>query len=329
MKYAKPWLSVEDQIESLARRGLKVGDRREAGELLREVGYYRLTGYLYPFRESEDDVDDRGRDRRRILSTFRPGSCIRDAADLLNFGRRLRLLVLEAVERIEIALRMRLGHSLGRTSAFAHEDISSFVPSFTETRTGEGGEVLSSPHDAWLLRVRERQSNSDEAFVTHFRVTYDDRMPIWAVTEILELGQVSQLYGGLRNDIATEIAVALGVPTKRLMQSWIATLNYVRNVAAHHARLFNRKLVIAPKRPKGDVVPLLAHLSHEDAPKQLGSYNALAVMAQLLDVVRPGREWALRMAALLRSFPATEHLSVYSMGVADGWLDQELWQGPR
>lgn len=328
MKYAKPWLSVEDQIESLAHRGLEVGNRCEAGDLLREIGYYRLTGYLYPFRESEHNIDDRGRGRRRILSTFRPGACIGDAADLLDFDRRLRLLVLEAVERIEIALRMQLGHSLGRASAFAHEDISSFVSSFTETRTDEGGELLPSSHDTWLLRVRERQSKSDEAFVKHFRVTYDDRMPIWALTEILELGQVSRLYGGLRNDIATEIAVALGVPTKQLMQSWIATLNYVRNVAAHHARLFNRKLVIAPKRPKGDVVPLLAHLSHEDAPKEFGSYNALAVMAQLLEVVHPGREWALRVAALLRSFPTTEYLTVHSMGVADGWLDQRLWQKP-
>lgn len=88
--------------------------------------------------------------------------------------------------------------------------------------------------------------------MAHFRSKYDDRMPIWALTEILELGHVSRLHGGLRNDIATEIAQAFGVPTKRLMQSWVASLNYVRNVAAHHARLYNRKLVSAPKRLQGE-----------------------------------------------------------------------------
>jgi abortive infection bacteriophage resistance protein len=193
MQYVKPWLSIKDQIEGLSRRGLAVGDPAEAGRILREVGYYRLTGYLYSFRQSEIFVDDRGHER-------------------------------------------------------------------------------------------------------------------------------------VRKDIATDIATAFGVPTKQLMQSWITTLNYVRNVAAHHARLFNRKLVSAPKRPKGDAVPLLAHLKHEEAPKQFGVYSALAVMAYLLETVHPGRDWSTRVATHLRNFPTTEHLGVGSLGVASGWLDHDLWQ---
>jgi abortive infection bacteriophage resistance protein len=326
MQYVKPWLSVKDQIEGLSRRGLAVGDPAEAGRILREVGYYRLTGYLYSFRQSEIFVDDRGHERVRILGSYRSGAQLRDAVDLIDFDRDLRLLVLEGVERIEVALRMQLGYSLGKLAAFAHEDPALFVSAFTEPRTGEDGEPQPSPHESWLGRVRERQGNSDEAFVTHFRVKYDDHMPIWALTEILELGQAARLYAGLRNDIATDIATAFGVPTKQLMQSWITTLNYVRNVAAHHARLFNRKLVSAPKRPKGDAVPLLAHLKHEEAPKQFGVYSALAVMAYLLETVHPGRDWSTRVATHLRNFPTTEHLGVGSLGVASGWLDHDLWQ---
>lgn len=230
------------------------------------------------------------------------------------------------MERIEIALRMQIGYSLGRLSAFSHEDASVFVSTFTEPLTDGRGASMPSRHRAWLERVRERARDSDEAFVTHFRVKYDGRMPIWALTEILELGHVARLYGGLRNDVATEIAVAFGVPTKQLMRSWIATINYVRNVAAHHARLFNRKLVSAPKRPKGDAVPLLAHLTHTAAPKQFGTYSALAVMAYLLGTVHPGGDWPTRVARLLRDFPATERLGLESMGVAAGWLDEGLWQ---
>lgn len=326
MEYTKPWLSVEDQIEGLSSRGLEIGDRSEAGRLLREVGYYRLTGYLYSLRESERQIDDRGRERIRVLGSYRPGARLDDAVALIDFDRQLRLLVLEGIERIEIALRMQLGYSLGKHSAFAHEDASAFVSAFTAPRTGEDGELLPSHHESWLTRVRERQSASDEAFVTHFRVKYDDHMPIWALTEILELGHVARLYTGLRNDIATEIAAAFQVPTKQLLQSWIATLNYVRNVAAHHARLFNRKLVSAPKRPKGDAVPLLSHLNQQEAPKQFGTYSALAVMAYLLESVHPGRDWSIRVATLLRNFPTTEHLDVGSMGVAAGWLDQNLWR---
>jgi abortive infection bacteriophage resistance protein len=179
--------------------------------------------------------------------------------------------------------------------------------------------------DKWLSRVQERQDGSDEAFVAHFREKYDGRMPIWALTELLELGHLSRLYAGLRNDLATEIAVAFDVPTKRLLESWIATLNYVRNIAAHHARLFNRKLVTAPKRPRPEQVRLLAHLSEEEAPKQFGVYSALAVMAYLLRVIDTSDGWAERVAAHLQAFPTNPVLDAGSMGIADGWLNEEIW----
>lgn len=151
-------------------------------------------------------------------------------------------------------------------------------------------------------------------------------MPIWALTEVLELGHLSRLYAGLRNDLATEIATAFDVPTKRLMESWIATINYVRNIAAHHARLFNRKLVTAPKRPKPTQAPLLGHLSQSDAPKEFGSYSAFAVMAYLLRTINPGDNWAVSVADHLRRFPKNAVLDLGSMGVAPGWLDEELWR---
>jgi len=325
VEYAKPWLSIDEQIDQLVARGIQMDDRDRAAAVLHEVGYYRLTGYLYPFRESESYLDDDGRARVRVLNKYRSGTRIEHATRLLDFDRRLRLLVLEGVERIEVAFRMRLGYTLGRYSAFAHEDPSLFVPAFITQRTDGNGEALPSQHGEWLVRVKERQGSSDEAFVSHFRNKYENRMPIWALTEILELGHISRLYAGLRNDIATEVADSFDVPTKRLMESWIATVNYVRNIAAHHARLFNRKLVTAPKRPGFEVVPLLAHLTQKDAPKQFGVYNALAVMAYLVESMHQDGDWAARVAIHLRSFPSTEYIDAGSIGIASGWLEQQLW----
>ena len=325
--YAKPWLSIDEQIDKLAARGLIVPDRTAAAHLLRTVGYYRLTGYLYPLRASESYTEEDGRTRVRVLSAYHEGTSIEDAARLIDFDRGLRLLVLDAVERIEIALRTRLGYTIGQVGAFAHEDIAIYVPAFTGAHTDPmGGSSLPSRLDEWLMRVQERRAGSDEAFVAHFRDKYDDQMPIWALTELLELGHLSRLYAGLRNDLATQIATGFGVPTKRLMASWIATINYVRNIAAHHARLFNRKLVTAPKRPRPEQTPLLAHLSQEDAPKQFGCYSALAVMAYLLRTIDADNGWATRVADHLRDFPATPFLDTGSMGVASGWIDQELWR---
>ncbi len=326
--YTKPWLPIDDQIDKLIARGVIIADRAETAKLLRTVGYYRLTGYLYPFRTSERYVDEDDRERTRVLNRYREGTSIEDAVRLLDFDRELRMLVLDGVERIEIALRTQIGHTVGRVGPFAHQTTSTFVSAFTESHT-DATTGLTSPSsrlDGWLTRVQERRDSSDEAFVAHFRAKYDDQMPIWALTELLELGHLSRLYAGLRNDLAIEIATAFDVPTKRLMESWIATINYVRNIAAHHARLFNRKLVTAPKRPKPGQVPLLAHLSESDAPKQFGSYNALAVMAYLLRTIDPGGDWMLRVAAHLGAFPLNAVLDAGSMGVAPGWLDEDLWR---
>lgn len=328
MEYTKPWLSVEQQIERLAGRGVDMGDREHAAALLKAIGYYRLTGYLYPFRKSEQYVDDVGRERTRVLGGYRSGTSLRHAEKVVDFDRRLRILVMDGMERIEIAVRMRVGYALGRSSAFAHEDPAYFTDAFTaEGIDLDTAAPTLSPDVRWLRRVDERRASSDEQFVVHFREKYDDRMPVWALTELLELGQLSVLYRGLRQQEAEEIAMAFGAPTKKLMVSWLASLNYVRNVAAHHARLFNRKLQHAPARPKPGRVPLLDHLRGEETAKGVfGTYNALAVIAYLLLSIEADTEWAKRMVALLREFPTSHALTIQSMGVPPGWESLGLWR---
>lgn len=325
-EYTKPWLSLEQQVQRLKDHGLLVPDDDHAQKVLAAIGYYRLTGYLYPFRESEPYVDDGGRTRIRVLSGYRPGTELAWAEDIIDFDRRLRVLVLDGLERVEVAVRMRVGYVLGRTSAFAYEDPNCFTHSFVASVTD-----LRSPrpsaHVQWLQRVRTRQASSDEKFVEHFREKYDDRMPVWALTEILELGQLSVLYRGMNQADAEELALAFGVPTKRLMASWLASLNYVRNVAAHHARLYNRKLQNAPSRPPIGQIPVLDHLRASEQAKQVyGTYNALAVLAYLLPSIDPHTDWVPRAATLLGEFPMHDSLTTASLGAPDGWNNLELWR---
>lgn len=326
MEYDKGWLSISEQLEKLIGRGLEVPNRVTAAELLRTVGYYRLTGYLYPFRNSVDVEVSPGVHRVRVLDDYREGTSIEHARLLLDFDRELRMLVLEAVERIEIALRTQLAHSVGKSGPFAHETKAIFVEKFTEVRIdAKSGEEIPSKLTEWRERVANRVQSSDEAFVQHFRTKYDGEMPIWALAEVLELGQIARLYDGLRNDIATEIAAAFNVSSKKLMNSWVQSINYVRNISAHHARLFNRKLVAAPKRPNRSQVSLLAHLSDPNPPKQFGMYNVLAIMAYLLRSIDPKGSWSARVAEHLRAFPSVPNLTIEAMGLRSEWLETELW----
>lgn len=325
-EYAKPWLSVDDQIDRLAGHGVELEDHGRAASILQAVGYYRLTGYLYPFRESEPYVDNKGRTRIRVLSDYRAGTTLRHAEDVIDFDRRLRMLVMDGVERIEVAVRMRIGYVLGRRSPFAYEDPACFTEAFT-TESTDARDPAPSRHVQWLRRVNDRKAGSDEQFVEHFRQKYDDRMPVWALTEILELGHLSVLYRGMHQQDAEEIALAFGVPTKKIMISWLASLNYARNVAAHHSRLFNRKLQHAPARPKAGQIPVLDHLRDEPTAKGVfGTYNALAVIAYLLPTIDPGTGWAGQLAALMQEFPASHALTIGAMGAPQDWESLDLWR---
>ncbi|KIC65833.1 Abi family protein [Kocuria rhizophila] len=326
MEYTKQWLPLEAQVERLVQRGLDVDDPARAVRLLESVGYYRVTGYLYPFLESEKQIDDEGRTTIRVLDKYRPGTALHHAESILDFDRQLRMLVMEGVERVEVAARMRIGYVLGRVSPFAHEDPTCFDDSFTTANTDSRG-PSPSKQVMWLERAKERRDSSDEQFVAHFRRKYDDHMPVWALTELLELGHLSSLYRGMLQKDAEEVAAAFGIPQKKMMTSWLASLNYVRNVAAHHARLFNRKLQNAPSRPAVGRVPLLDHLRGPYAPKEdFGTYNALAIIAYMLRFVETERSWAPRLAELLRSFPASHALSVESIGVPPDWHALDLWR---
>jgi abortive infection bacteriophage resistance protein len=328
MQYTKEWLPLERQVERLTKRGLHIDDVAHATALLESIGYYRLTGYLYPFLESEDHVDDEGHLRKRVLNKYCEGTALHHAEAIIDFDRKLRLLVMDGVERVEIAVRMRTGYVLGRRSAFAHEDPSCFDDSFTRSIT-DSREPETSRQVQWLQRVKGRRDGSDEQFVSHFRERYDDRMPIWALTELLELGHLSALYRGMLQPDAVELAQAFGVPSKKLMVSWLASLNYVRNVAAHHARLFNRKLQNAPSRPAEGQIPYLDHLRAADAPKRdFGTYNALAVLAYLLPSIHAETTWAPRVAQLFGDFPSVPALTLQSIGVPANWKLLDLWQGP-
>lgn len=326
--YEKPWLSIEDQLHKLGSRGVDVPDVGAGLQLLRSVGYYRLTGYLYPFRTSEEYVDDQDRKRTRVLDAYRPGTSMTSAAALIDFDRELRLLVLDGIERIEVSLRTQIGYQFGRRSAFAHLDPALFTAAFTDRPIDpDTGASSASAHEQWLDRMRDRQNESDEAFVAHFRDKYEDQMPIWALTEIMEMGHLGRLYRGAINSVATELAHSYGAPSKKVMQSWIGSLIYVRNVSAHHARLFNRKLVNAPSRPKQGEAPALDHLRDASSAKQIfGVYNVLAVMAHLLRSIEPHGDWASRTAQLINAFPSTEHVDITAMGVTDKWTTLELWR---
>ncbi|SDK36313.1 Abi-like protein [Actinopolyspora mzabensis] len=139
--YTKPHLGMHEQVQLLSTRGLIIADSEYAQHLLRTVGYYRLSGYWYPYRQP--DPNGVGR-----MDDFVPGTRLDQVVGLYDFDRRLRLHLLDALERIEIAVRVQVGHVLGRRDPFAHLDPTNLDARF-DNSTGD----KPSRYQEWIRRT--------------------------------------------------------------------------------------------------------------------------------------------------------------------------------
>lgn len=322
-RYTKPHLSFEDQLARLESRGLVVQDRVSALRSLRDIGYYRLSAYLHTLREYKSDAllghDDR-------LDTYVPGSTFELVLELWRFDRRLRLDLLDALEHVEVALRTSVAYQAGLLDPFVHHKPELLAPEFT-AQPPTTSQARHSRYDEWLIRYLERLAKAeDEAFVRWFAHKYEGLLPIWVATELLEFGQTSRLLQGLPLTQRRAIAIDFGVDEPKTFTSWIASLNGLRNAAAHHSRLWNRSLVAVARRPKPNRIPELDHLQELDGVALVKVYVPIAIVVWLLRDRPEGREWRERIRATIETFPALPQGSLLNAGFPADWQDLHLWR---
>jgi abortive infection bacteriophage resistance protein len=328
MEYCKPWMSYEDQLDLLISRGLAVTDRPKALEYLQRIGYYRLSGYWFPFRERSGllillnehcrkPAKKQRKETRIALDDFRPDATFENAVRLYVFDKKLRLLVMDALERIEIALRVDVSHTLGKLDRFAYLDPALFHPEFSEKLLNSKG---ITRHHEWLGKHARLINESKEEFVRHNKTKYGLPLAIWVACEVWDFGTMSRLYAGMREDDQDAISAKYGVHNGRIFATWLRSLNYLRNVCAHHSRLWNRNIVDQPRLPPAAEVPWVA--TFEDSGHlRARCFLLLRIARHLLQVVNPNSSWSDRIREHLQDFPDLSHLdlNLAAMGAPDGW----------
>jgi len=329
MPYLKPWRSYEEQLDLLIARGLAVTDRPKALEYLQRIGYYRLSGYWYPFRAQSGELvllEENGRKPVRkkrktttiALDDFKPGATFENAVKLYVFDKELRLLAMDALERIEIAVRVDVSHTLGKLDPFAYVRPELFHESFSrDMNNGKG----VSRHHAWLSKHARLINDSREEFVLHNKSKYGLPLAIWVACEVWDFGTLSRLYAGMREAEQDAIAGRYGIRNGRIFASWLRSLNYLRNVCAHHSRLWNRNIVDQPRLPPASEVPWIAPFE-DSGHLRARCFLLLRIARHLLQVVNPNSSWPERMKTHLQEdFPDLDHLglNLAGMGAPDGW----------
>ena len=315
--YDKPFLEIDEQIALLESRGLAVEDHEAARKALLEYGYYRISGYSHPLRKY-DLASGKYKD------DFREGACLSHPINLIEFDRGLRSLFLVAAERIEIALRVRVAILLGQRGPWSHRDAGEFKATFGSRPNKNTNEI---PFDVWLEKLIKLEKDSKEQFAVHFRGKYSDPPPVWVSIELWDFGMLSRLIGGMKPDDLDTLAGYYSLPLRKFLPSWIRAINHIRNVAAHHSRLWNRSPVDQPVPPKDGEVPILNHLAG-DTFAQTRLYAVAAVTQFLLRQIHAdaAQAWSLAMKDHFASFPDMPGVPVEQTGFPNGWRDLELWK---
>ena len=135
------------------------------------------------------------------------------------------------------------------------------------------------------------------------------------MVEALSFGTCSKMFDNIQlKEVRNEISSFLGQHTT-VIESWIRSLIYTRNLCAHHSRLWNRWFVIPPLIPKN--APIQFHVE--------GNYRfqlIAFVIHQLFKKISPDSNWIGRLFEL---FEKNEIFPGIEMGFKTDWRNDLIW----
>lgn len=318
-RFTKPALTTHEQLALLLERGLRISDTERALRLLEVTSLFRLSPYMRPFQYSTDTDH-----------YFKPGTQLSKIVRIYRFDSDLRQTLMIALERVEVAVRACISNHMAPAygahwyldrSLFGYSyrydrmisDIENTLSSERSKFQRELKQILTSrvPGDVKDRRIDSRKRDNYPRF---YAETYSDPClpPSWATMEEMSLGAISHLYQGLAKDKDRKaIAARFDVPQK-VLGSWLHTLTFVRNICAHHARLWNRELGIPPRWD--DRIPTPDGKPGRDVPRRL--FTVIAMLVYLTTRISPDTRWPSRLHDLLGGYA---DIPRHPMGFSDDW----------
>ena len=290
-------ISVADQVQHLVERGMSVRDDALAKRILTHIGFQRLSAYWRPFELPTQE---------KQVNFFREGTSFTAVMARYLFDQRLRSHMLEAFSFIEVSIRTQWAHQLAYQfghGEYAHQDAGLF-----------------NHHHADNLKELER---------VYQQVTYQQgadfrKLPIWDMIHAMSFGQLSKWYSSLGDrTIRQSIAQSYGMD-ESILRSALRHLTRVRNICAHHERLWDLNLAKGLKIPYtlGND-PETAEAFNRQARDNV--YNTIVMTTHLMEVITPNGAWPERFMEL-RKADSYKSVPEADMGFPANWEDHAIWQ---
>lgn len=283
-----------------------IEDRVRAERKLAQVGYYRLSGFWYPCRRLRLDKNGQPvispvNHKPERLDDFENGTSFNAIFELYLFDKKLRQLMLDAIERIEVHVRSVIANEIGYYDPLAYQN-----PNFINQTTRRQQQSWNN----WLARQNEKVTQSKEDCINWHRQN-NKAMPFWVVVEAWDFGTMSMYFGILKRSYQNKICKRLGISDPTVLKNWLQEINTLRNRCAHHTRIWNQ--CSNNPLPIPEKEPYLANLKLDnDAKKRI--YGLISVIWFLITKIGPNSKWIIKIADLIDSKPKLPGCFYKSMG---------------
>ncbi len=304
----KPAFLIADQIALLKQRGMLFKDETTATQFLASISYYRLKGYWW---DMQTDI---------ALHNLNPHTYFEDVIDRYNFDRHLRLILFDAIERIEIALRTKMIYHLSHS----YTGLWYLDPSIFENTTYTINGITKTIHLHTLDELKKEFNRSQETFIKDHRTRFPNQdADAWKIMEIASMGTLSKLYKNLKHQLPEKATIAkeMGLNLHSELSSWLESITYVRNIIAHHSRLWSRSMVKKPTEHLNN--PIGQWFTHPLTPVQSKKpFLIISSMVYLCNHVTPGHHIKAKILDLISNNPT---LPLYKLGFLNNWKSEPLW----
>lgn len=304
--YKKLPLSFQEQLEQLKTRGLIIEEENKALHLLKNLSYYRLSGYWYTLLQEPKNQH-----------LFKPESSFNQAFNLYCFDRELRLLILNQIEKIEIAIRSIVSYECSQEwGTFWLSESNNFKNEYKYTKNTE--------------RILEEVKRSKEYFLDEYKRKYNEIIPpSWITLEVCSFGSLSTTYSILKpGKTKRNIASNFGL-NEKVFESWLHAIIYIRNICAHHSRLWNKHLAIKPILPEKtnhnwiNSFTIVDSRTNSKLNIKNRTYFALCMIKYLLQTINPNNSFTEKLEELFNKYPLVDRKA---LGYTDNWQNEPLWK---
>lgn len=296
MQYKKGATTVAQQIEKLQSRGLSIANPEKAAHYLSNISYYRLRAYTYPFQNNELEYQP-----------FIKEISFEEIINLYVFDRQLRLLIFNAIEKIEISFRTQIIYQY----SLVHGSHWHLKPELYNNSVYFAEQIAS---------LQKEIDRSNETFIKHYKQKYTkpSSPPSWMSLEVSSMGLLSKLFKNLKKDaIKSSVANYYGLKDVDLFSNWMFCLSILRNTCAHHGRVWNRRLpeIAIPRKTLYPYVDNKTFYTNK-------TYAILCNMMYILNIISPEHSFKANLVALMNNCPLAQEKE---MGFPKNWNQEKFW----